>query len=56
MPAHNRTRTFVTRKTSTSHLAEIRRRVAKRGGTRHVQDGALKLQVPRGYGTGELVP
>lgn len=56
MPARNRTRSFVTRKTSSSHLAEIRRRVAKRGGTRHVQDGALKLQMPRGYETVDLVP
>ncbi len=56
MPARNRTRSFTTRKTSSSHLNEIKRRVAMRGGTRHVQDGALKLQVPRNFVTGELVP
>ncbi len=47
MSARNRTRTVATRKFSHAHLAELRRRVALRGGTRHVQDGALKLQVPR---------
>lgn len=55
MPARNRTRSFVTRKTSSSHLAEISRRVAKRGGTRHVRDRSLKLQVPRNFDPGDLV-
>jgi hypothetical protein len=38
---------FATRKPSHAHFAEIRRRVALRGGTRHVQGGALKLRMPR---------
>ena len=54
MLVSNQIRPFATRKTSAAHYAEIRRRVAKRGGTRHVQGGALKLQMPRNAGTAGL--
>ncbi|MBM3270556.1 MAG: hypothetical protein FJZ01_23220 [Candidatus Sericytochromatia bacterium] len=47
MSARNRSRVSATRKLSHAQLEELRRRVALRGGTRHVQGGALKLSVPR---------
>jgi hypothetical protein len=56
MAAHNRNQVNVTPKASASHLAELRRRVKSRGGTRFVDRGALKLTVPRATGTAELVP
>jgi len=47
MPVSNQTQSYVTRRTPAEHLTEIRRRVAKRGGMRHVQGGALKLRMPK---------
>lgn len=47
MHAPGRTKAYATRKAHSAHLVEILRRVAKRGGTRHVKGGSLILRVPR---------